>query len=94
MRLARSAGPWVSTAAATTFALFGPGWFNIEYSFQSAWCATLALGLGYLMLVDHNGPFDRHDWIGLGLGLAASLYSGVATTMIVVVGVAVLLRRG
>lgn len=87
-------GPWFSTAAATTFALFGYGWFNIEYSFQSAWGATLALGLGYLMLVDHSGPVDRRDWIGLGMGLAALMCSGVATTMIVVVGVAVLVRRG
>ncbi|MDQ1380507.1 MAG: hypothetical protein QOJ71_1226, partial [Actinomycetota bacterium] len=87
-------GPWLATAAATTFALFGPGWFNIEYSFQSAWCATLALGFGYLMLVDHSGPIDRRDWIGLGLGLAALMCVGVSTTMIVVVGVAVLLRRG
>ncbi|MCU1465612.1 MAG: hypothetical protein JWM72_1540 [Actinomycetia bacterium] len=87
-------GPWFATAGATAFALFGSGWFNIEYSFQSAWCATLALGLGYLMLVDHSGPVDRRDWIGLGLGLAALMCSGVATTMIVVVGVAVLVRRG
>jgi hypothetical protein len=86
--------PWLATAAATTFALFGPGWFNIEYSFQLAWGATIALGLGYLMLVDHSGAVDRRDWIGLGLGLAALMCSGVATTMIIVVGVAVLLRRG
>jgi hypothetical protein len=87
-------GPWLSTAAATAFALFGSGSFNIEYAFQMAWCATLALGLGYLMLVDHSGAVDRRDWIGLGMGLAALMCSGVATTMIVVVGVAVLIRRG
>jgi hypothetical protein len=93
MRRAR-AGPWVSTAAATTFALFGSGFHNIEYSFQMAWGATIALGLGYLMLVDHAGEFDRRDGIGLAMGLAALMCSGVATTMIMVVGVAVLIRRG
>jgi hypothetical protein len=88
------AGPWVSTAAATTFALFGSGFYNIEYAWQMAWGATLALGLGYLMLVDHAGAFDRRDAIGLAMGLAALMCSGVATTMIIVVGVAVLIRRG
>jgi hypothetical protein len=86
--------PWLSTAAAATFALFGTGWHNIEYSFQMAWGMTLVLGLGYLMLVDHGGRLDRRDWIGLSLGLGALMCAGIATTMVGVAAVAILIRRG
>lgn len=87
-------GPWFSTAAAAVFALLGSGFFNIEYAFQMAWGATLALGLGYLLLVDHDGGLDRRDWVGLALGFAALMCSGVAISMIVVVAVAIGIRRG
>lgn len=87
-------GPWVSTAAATAFALFGTGYHNIDYSFQMAWGATLVFGLCYVMLVDHPGSFDRRDWIGLGLGLAALMTAGIALTLIAAVAITVFLRRG
>jgi hypothetical protein len=87
-------GPWVSTAAATTFALFGTGYHNIDYSFQMAWGATLVFGLCYVMLVDHAGAFDRRDWIGLGLGLAALMTAGLALTLIAAAAITVFLRRG
>jgi hypothetical protein len=93
MRRARIA-PWIATIAASAFALFGTGYFNIVYAFQVAWCFSLACGLAYLLLVDHDGRFDRRDWLGLGLGLAGLMSSGVGVSMIIVVATAALLRRG
>jgi hypothetical protein len=45
-------------------------------------------------LSDHDGPIDRRDRLGLLAGLAGLMMSGVAVTMVIVVGLAVLLRRG
>jgi hypothetical protein len=86
--------PWIAAAAASAYALFGPGWENAIKPFQMTFTGALALGLLYLILADHDGGFDRRDWFGLGVGLLALMMSGVALTMIAVVGIAVLLRRG
>ena len=86
--------PWVATAAASLFALFGAGSQDIVWGFQMAWSASLIFGLTHLLLADHDGPVDRRDWLGLAAGFAGLLCSGVAVTMTIVVGIAVLLRRG
>ena len=86
--------PWLATAAASLFALFGAGAENIVWAFQMAWQASLVLGLTHLLLADHDGPLDRRDWLGLLAGLLGLLCSGVAVTMVVVVGLAALVRRG
>jgi hypothetical protein len=87
-------GPWIATVAAALFALFGAGDQNIVWAFQMAWGASLVLGLTQILLADHDGPIDRRDWLGLSAGLANILCSGVAVTMIVVVGLAAFVRRG
>ncbi len=86
--------PWTATIAASVFVLFGAGAQNILWAFQIAFTGALVLGLVQLLLTDHDGPIDRRDWIGIGAGFLALLCSGVAVTMVVVVGVATLLRRG
>jgi len=87
-------GPWVSTATASAFALFGTGYFNIEYAFQITFVGSLAFGLTHLLLADHDGPVDRRDWIGILAGLAGLACSGVGLALAGVVGVAMLVRRG
>jgi hypothetical protein len=87
-------GPWIATVAASLFALFGAGDQDIVWAFQMAWSAALVLGLTHLVLADHDGTIDRRDWVGLLAGLAAVLCSGVAVTMVVVVGLSALVRRG
>ena len=86
--------PWIATAAVTLFALLGSGRQNITYAFQIGFTGSLTLGLAHLLLADHDGPLERRDALGLACGLAGLLCSGVGVTMTVVVGVAVLLRRG
>jgi len=87
-------GPWIATVAASLFALFGAGDQDIVWAFQMAWSAALVLGLTHLVLADHDGPIDVRDWLGLLAGLAGLLCSGVAVTMVVVVGLSALIRRG
>jgi hypothetical protein len=86
--------PWIATIFASAFVLFGPSHFNAEYPFQMAWGMALALGLGALLLVDHDGPLDRRDGVGLLLGLVGLMCAGVSVGMTVVVVIALLLRHG
>jgi hypothetical protein len=86
--------PWIATAVASAFVCFGPGAQDILWAFQIAFTGALVLGLADLLLTDHLGPVDRRDWIGLGAGTLALMCSGVAVTMVIVVGLAALFRRG
>jgi hypothetical protein len=86
--------PWLATAAASLFALFGTGYQDIIWGFQVGFTGALVLGLTHLLLADHDGPMERRDWLGLLAGLAGLMMSGVAVTMVIVVGLAVLMRRG
>jgi hypothetical protein len=86
--------PWIATAAASSFALFGAGKQDIVWAFQMAWGASLVFGLTQLLLADHDGPLDRRDWIGLSAGFAGLMCSGIAVTMTIIVGLAMVIRRG
>lgn len=86
--------PWTATAAASVFVLFGAGAQDILWAFQITFTGALVLGLVHLLLADHDGPLDRRDAVGIAAGLLALMCSGVAVTMVAVVGIATLLRRG
>jgi hypothetical protein len=88
-------GPWIATAAAGLYALFGSGFEDLARGFQVTFVAALFFGLAQLILADHDGPIDRRDWLGLSAGALGLLCaSGLAIIMVAVVGVAALLRRG
>ena len=70
MRRAR-VRPWIATAAASSFVLFGAGWENIVVPFQICFTGALAFGLAQLLLADHDGSIDRRDRLGLLAGLPA-----------------------
>jgi hypothetical protein len=86
-------GPWLATAAAGAFVLFGAGSQDILIAFQITFSGALVLGLGQLLLADHDGPIDRRDWLALLAGLGALACSQVAIVMIAAVGIAALFRR-
>jgi hypothetical protein len=86
--------PWLATAAGSLFVLFGSGYENILWAFQIGFMGAVAFGLAQLLLADHDGPWARRDWWALAAGLASLMCSGVGVTMVVVVGLAVLVRRG
>jgi len=86
--------PWTATIVASVFVLFGAGAQDILWAFQITFTGALVFGLAHLLLADHDGPTDSRDWLGLGAGLLGLMCSGVAVTMVIVVGIATLLRRG
>jgi hypothetical protein len=86
--------PWIATVAASSFILFGAGYENILWAFQIGFIGALGFGLGQLLLADHDGDDHRRDGLALLSGLAGLMCSGVGVTMVVVVGLAMLLRRG
>jgi len=85
--------PWIATIAAGSLLLLGSGDENIVWAFQVTFVGAFALGLVQLVLADHDGDLDRRDWLGLAAGALGLMCSGVGLTMVVVVGVATLLRR-
>jgi hypothetical protein len=87
-------GGWIATAAASLFVLFGAGHENIIWAFQIGFVLSLVCGLAHLMLADHDGRLDHRDALGLAFGIAGLMSSGFGVTMSVVVGLAVLIRRG
>jgi hypothetical protein len=86
--------PWIATAGATLFALFGAGAQNVIWAFQITFLGAIAFGLAQLALAYHDGPVERRDGYALIAGLLALMFSGVALTILVVVGLTMLLRRG
>jgi hypothetical protein len=86
--------PWIATVAALVFAVYGAGYANILWAFQMGFVGALALGLVHLLLASHDGPVDRRDWLGLSAGLIGLMCSGVAVTMVTVVGLVTLVQRG
>src|SRR5207248_9947128 len=86
--------PWIATAAASLFVLLGAGWENIIQPFQIMFTASLVFGFVQILLSDHDGPINRRDWLALLAGLLGLMTSGVAVSLVVVVGIAAFLRRG
>jgi hypothetical protein len=87
-------GPWVATVAAATLVLFGPGKQDMLLAVQVSMMGSMVLGFAQLILSDHDGRVDRRDWLGLLAGAGALLCSGIGPIVVIVVGVATLLRRG
>lgn len=85
--------PWIATIAAGAFVLLGPAENNILWAFQIGFTATLVFALGQIVMADHDGPIDRRDAIGLGLGLLALMSSGQAPPLIAATGLVCVLRR-
>src|SRR5204863_5477275 len=84
--------PWLATFIAFVFVFFGSGAENILIAFQITFVGSLMFGLVQLVLADHEGTWDRRDWIGLLAGFAGLMCPGVAIAMTIVVGIAMLLR--
>ena len=86
--------PWVATIVAGEFLVFGTGVQNILSAFQITFTGALAFGFAQVLLADHEGAWDRRDWLALAAGALALMCSGVGVAMVAVVGVVTLMRRG
>ncbi len=43
--------------------VFGAGWENLMFAVQIVYNISLLAFLGQSLLVDHDGPVDRRDWV-------------------------------
>jgi len=86
--------PTIRSCVAAVLVCFGAGAENILVAFQISFIGSLVFGLTQLLLADHDGPIDRRDWLGLLAGFAGLMCSGAAVAMTVMVGLAIILRRG
>jgi len=84
----------VASSTCAVFAILGSGWENLTWAFQITQIGSVALGLAAVLITPEVGAFDRRDvWVWVLL-IASLMFSGVGITMVVVVGVIALLRRG
>jgi hypothetical protein len=88
------ASPLIATALVTVFAFLGAGGQNLVWSFQIGFVGSVLFGWLWLWVTDHDGGFGRRDAAGWVLGLASLMCSGIGVPMLMVVAVAVTLRRG
>jgi hypothetical protein len=86
--------PWLATAACAGLLVLAAGVDNIVWAFQITNTGSVAFGLVQLTLADHDGRIGRRDALAVGAGLLALMCNGIAVTMVGVVGLAVLVRRG
>lgn len=84
---------WTAVATVTVFAFFGSGAENLAWAFQIGFVGATALGVGQLLVADHDGPISRRDVSGAVLGCLGVLTAGVAVTMVAIVGLLLVLRR-
>ncbi len=84
----------VATALAAVYAIFGAGYENLLWAFQIGFVGSVALGLAVVLLVNHQGAWNRRDWTGWALSIVGLMFSGITVTMVTVAGFTVLMRRG
>ena len=74
---------WLATILAGTLALFGSGWENIVFAIQLTYNLSLLGFLVHLALIDHDGPPDHRDGLGVIAGLVAVSSSGFGPFFVV-----------
>jgi hypothetical protein len=89
--LERTSGPLFAVAGSAIILLFGSGFENLYWGFQTGFLGSLAFGLA-AMLVTDLGPTPRRAALVAGLLLASLATQGIGIVMAVVVGVAWLLN--
>ena len=87
--------PYVAAVLALGFLVFGPAATEVVFAWNVTFVGALACGFAILVLVDDHGPVTPRDrWVVWGLGVMGILCSGIAITMLLVVGAALLWTRG
>ena len=94
MSLRVGASPLVATALVTVFAFLGAGAQDMVWAFQIGFVGSVLFGWLWIWVTDHDGGFGRRDMAGWALGLASLMCSGIGVPMLLVVALAVALRRG
>lgn len=80
---------WSTTLVCTTLLLFGAGWENMIFAIQISFNLSLVVFLAQLVLIDHDGPVNRRDYIAAAIAFVGLMSSGFA--LIFLIGLVVLL---
>jgi hypothetical protein len=83
----RRAGDLIGLAAALLLLVIGAGWEDLLWAFQMAWLASVALGLGALLMLQD----PRRTGLAAGLLAASLAFSGIGVAFATVVTVQLLL---
>ncbi len=84
---------WTATILGGMIAVFGSGWENIVFAIQLVYNLSLLAFLVHLSLIDHEGPPNRRDALGVVAGLVAVSSSGFGPFFILGTLVFTLMRR-
>ena len=84
---------WTTTLVCSMLLVFGSGWENLVFAIQITYNFSLVAFLAQIVLVDHDGPVDRRDWIGVGVSLIGVTSSGFGPIFMVGVFVFLVMRR-
>jgi hypothetical protein len=84
---------WTTTLLCAVLLVLGTGWENIVFAIQLTYNLSLLAFLCHLLLVDHDGPPDRRDALGVVVGLIGVMSSGFGPFFIAGVGVFLALRQ-
>jgi hypothetical protein len=87
------ASPWTATLMSCVLLVFGAGWENLFFAVQIVYTFSLLAFLAQLLLVDHDGPPDRRDWIGSAIAVIGVSSSGFGPFFAFGVGLLLLIRR-
>lgn len=94
-RLCRRVGvsEWTTTLLAVLLLLFGSGWHNLVFAIQVCYSLSVVCFVGQILLADHDGPADRRDVLGAGLGLVGVMTSGFGPIFMAGTATLLILRR-
>lgn len=87
--------PWIATVTALPLIVLGAGAQDLLWAFQIGFLGSVALGLGAILLANHEGAaWKSRDWGALALALFALSWSGVSVLMVGICTLVITLRRG
>jgi len=84
---------WTTTLVCSMLLVFGSGWENLVFAIQITYNFSLVAFLAQIVLVDHDGPVDRRDYIAVGVSLIGVMSSGFGPIFMVGVFVFLAMRR-
>ncbi len=87
------ASAWITTLTCAVLLVFGTGWENMVFAIQITYNFSLLAFLAQVLLVDHDGPADRRDWIGSAFAMIGVSSSGFGPFFILGLAVLLVIRR-
>jgi hypothetical protein len=84
---------WTTTIVCSMLLFFGSGFDNIVFAIQVCYNLSLVFFLAQLLLVDHDGPLDRRDYLGAVFGVLGMMTSGFGPIFMTGIAALLILRR-